>query len=246
MISDDPRPCKGPFDFFHSALSVFRRDPVQLPEYDFGTVFPTTPFEKLERAAKTNGVDLYDYRDLDVFPRKAEYDTDQWGYPSNKKRAHPFGKRSWTKTSAILLHTYAVKGMGAHRFLGVPAHCGLADDGSPVLMHELWRLLAHGHAGNSFSVGLEVSGYCDFDSDKQIAMGRALIAYIFGERRRHVGDLPMAIMTHRQSRRSRALDPGERIWRELGEWAIDVLGMVPGPVVGTGQSIDGWRGSWAA
>jgi hypothetical protein len=49
-------------------------------------------------------------------------------------------------------------------------------------------------------------------------------------------------MAHRQSRWDRVRDPGPVIWRELGEWAIDELGMLEGPTVGDGAPIpNDWR-----
>ena len=43
------------------------------------------------------------------------------------------------------------------RFLGVPCHVAVADDGTIVLCHPLDALLWHGHAANSFSVGIEIA-----------------------------------------------------------------------------------------
>lgn len=189
-----------------------------------------SPLERLVLEAADHNLVVADFRDLRAYPRRQKYETSVWGWPADKSAAHPYGSRPWNKLTAVCLHTFAVSGMGSHRFLGVPTHCGLAHDGTPVLCHDLTRLVAHGNGANRFSAGIEISGVSGFDSPMQVTMGRALIRYIADERARNLpGAQPMAVMGHFMARKAKPVCPGAAIMRELGEWAIDELGLKPQP-----------------
>jgi|GEM_PF-5059376 len=201
------------------------------------TLEPLTPLEELQSTCDAEGWSIVDFRDLDEWPRRKEYDWRLYGWPGNKKRAQPYGSRTWAKTTTVMLHTTGVSRMGSLRGLGIPCHAFLPDDEAIVLCHSLTALVAHGHAGNSFSVGLEVSGDRDFDADSQIDRGRAFLRYFQQLRWEQAGDdAPCYVMSHRMAHKSRVQDPGQRIWTELGEWAIDELGYELGPVVGSGRA----------
>jgi hypothetical protein len=212
------------------------------------------PERRLCLYAERINVDVVDYRGWDrtikygseygYFRDKTDFDRDgdtrEWGrFPPFRGRA--YGVRPWKKTTAVMLHTADVV-MPRRRFIGVPAHCGVASDGSIVLMHPINALVAHGNSANSFSVGVEISGRSGAMTDLQRKSGRLLLEYVRDEILRHrAGNL--AVMAHRQSDgKNRARDPGPKIWRELGEWSKRELGFVEGPTLRKGQPIPGaWR-----
>jgi hypothetical protein len=124
--------------------------------------------------------------------------------------------------------------MSPPRFLGCPVQTAIADDGTIVLCHEINALLWHAHKANRFACGVEVSGKSDIHI-RQIEPLRLLIRYIHDERMSHC-PTTMAIMAHAQSHRSRTRDCGAAVWMAGGVWAMDVLGMPLGPVVGSGTT----------
>ena len=214
------------------------------------TPFAATPLERLEAALEARGQELHDLRG---FPRDVHYDTREWGYfrkgtrdRNIPDRAKPYGKRTAAKTTAVCLHTTAVE-MGWRRFLGTPVQVGVDKRGDVVLCHDVCTLVAHGHAANRFSVGVEISGHSTI-LPEQAASARDVMRYVQAEvlRRRGlegVNELGrVAVMTHFNATNERSLDdPGEKIWREVGNWAIDELGYVLGPVISTGRRVPG---SW--
>lgn len=203
-----------------------------------------TPLEQLRTWCSNNGVELVDYRDLKQWPRRKTYPK-EFGYPRDKSRAQPPRggiRRAWSTITAFMLHTTAVAGMTKQRGVGIPAHLYLPRENAIVLCHELELLIFHGHAGNRFSVGLEISGVSGWDSPSQVERARALLRYFQAVRRAALGpDASCYVMAHRQSHASRVNDPGKQIWQDAGEWAIRELGFELGPVVGSGRSLDAWR-----
>ena len=197
---------------------------------------------ELRAWCESNEVEVVDYRDLSVWPRRQVYHGH--GYPLDKSRAHPPRKplRPWAQITALMLHTTAVAGMTAKRGLGLPAHLYVPREPAIVLCHDLERLLYHGHAGNKRSIGVEISGVSAWDEPSQVERVRALLRYFRSRRREELGpDALCEVMAHRQTHKSRVKDPGAQIWRDAGEWAIAELGYQLGPVLDTGRSVDEWR-----
>ena len=229
---------RGRFSF-GDILETSSRVPQRVCEAEDGApdaAEPISPLEILRADCHRNGWRVVDYRDLEEWPRSAEYDWREWGWPPNKKRAQPYGSRSWEKITTVMLHTTDTGPIGHRRGLGMPCHAFIPHDATVVLCHSLTALVAHGHAGNSFSVGVEFSGRCSFDSDSQAERGRAFMRYFQNLRRMQVGeDAPCYVMSHRMSHKSRTRDPGVEVWEQVGQWAIDELGFQLGPVVGSGR-----------
>lgn len=206
---------------------------------------PETPYERLAAWCQETGTGLVDFRDLTEWPRRKRYDPKVFGYPANKKRGQPYGSRCWEKTTCFMLHTTAVAGMTANRGLGIPCHLYVPREKAVVLCHQMERLVAHGHRGNSYCVGCEVSGVSDWDSESQVERVRRLLRYFQDSRNRHVEEgTPSYVCAHRQTHKSRPNDPGARIWRDCGEWAIEELGFRLGPVVGSGKPIPPADARW--
>ena len=197
------------------------------------------PLEQLRQWCAAHNTELIDFRDLKKWPRNKEYPK-EYGYPLNKKRAEPPQggiRRKWTEITSFMLHTTAVAGMKAKRGLGIPCHLYLPKENAIVLCHELELYIYHGHAGNSCSVGLEISGNSDWDSTSQIDRARELLRYFQAIRRQKLGpEAKCKVMAHRMSHSSRPNDPGKNIWRDAGEWAIRELGFEMGSVCGTGKN----------
>lgn len=216
-------------------------DDVELAEQP--TPSGTAPLEQLRQWCGDR-FKLVDFRDLQQWPRKKVYPKD-YGYPLDKSRADPPKsglRRKWQDITTIMLHTTAVGGMTANRGVGIPCHFFLPKEEAVVLCHEMDLLLYHGHAGNKFSVGLEISGVSDWDSPTQLERARALLRYFQAMRRIEAGENAKCyVMAHRQSHESRVKDPGKQIWQDVGEWAIEELGFELGPVVGSGRNVDEWR-----
>lgn len=246
-LSDDGKVGPGTLDAIKAADQVdddddHEHDAMEVAEP--GAPIAGTPLEQLQQWCTDKRVELVDYRDLERWPRRKTYPK-EFGYPRDKSRAHPPRggiRRAWSSITAFMLHTTAVAGMTKQRGIGIPAHLYLPRENAIVLCHELDLLIYHGHAGNRFSVGLEISGVSAWDSPSQVERARALLRYFQATRRAVLGpDATCYVMAHRQSHASRINDPGRQIWQDAGEWAIRELGFQLGPVVGSGNSLDRWR-----
>lgn len=212
-----------------------------------------SPLEALEYGVSDFGRTL---RDLRGFSRTRHYPTSEWDWFHDKLkgvnkplRAKPYGKRTAAKTTCLMLHTTATHKIGWKRFLGIPAQFGVDGYGDAVLCHDIQTLVAHGHAGNSYCVGMEISGNSSA-TKAQIETARLMARYFRDEvRRRRRLESPTGysenvyVCTHFNVTNKRGLaDPGPQIWREVGEYCIDELGFKLGPVVSTGQPVpELWR-----
>ena len=169
------------------------------------------------------------------------------------------------KVKALVLHQMAccfkVKDP-LTRFLKMAPHFAILPDGRILQLHPLQAYTPASNGFNAGSVGVEFAG--NFPSTKgkwwiskdlrteaqrkanqnqvtpqQIESGRYLVQYLV----RAMG--LKTILAHRQSSGTRENDPGPDIWYNVGQWAIDNLGLSdggPGFKVGTGNPIpDLWR-----
>lgn len=148
------------------------------------------------------------------------------------------------------------------RFLNMAPHFAILPDGRILQLHPLQALTGASNGFNPGSVAVEFAGnfpntkgkwWLDKDlrteaqrkanqnqvTPQQIESGRYLVQYL----KRTMG-LRM-ILAHRQSSGTRENDPGPDIWYNVGQWAIDNLGLSdggPGFKVGTGNPLpDLWR-----
>ena len=76
-------------------------------------------------------------------------------------RKHDFGPRSWNRVTGWCLHQTACH-LGASRDLArcdnVGAHFVVYQDGRIFWLHDLERLVDHGNAWNSQTIGIEIDG----------------------------------------------------------------------------------------
>lgn len=221
-------------------LDVGQRDPAERVP---AIAEPVTPLERLH--ATLGVVVSRDFRAAGrgaKWDRVREYDPKVHGWPKNKQRGQARGVLPWEKVSTIVLHTAGVNGLHPDRWLGVPCHAAVANDATVVLCHELNSYLWAAHAANRYSCSLEIAGNQTI-TDKQIPAARAALRYMAEElrRRRPAGPdgepLPVYVAPHRFSHRSRVQDCGAAIWREVGEWGMRELGLLLGPVVGSGKPL---------
>lgn len=99
------------------------------------------PFDRLTRRLGELGCQLYDHRQT---PR------------AKGSRGEAKGTRQLAKVTALWWHQTACVFTQVQRTLGVPAHIMIMRNGDVVLLHPLRAYCYHGHAANSFSVGVEV------------------------------------------------------------------------------------------
>ncbi len=169
---------------------------------------------------------------------------------------------------AFVLHQMAFKrsgrGTGVYSdpesYLNTGSHFCILLDGRIVQLHPFSRMIWHGNCLSPRSVAVEFEGNFpdikgrwwvdkkskvqnrDMPTPAQFEAGRFLASYL----KLVLGTTH--IMAHRQSSSSRTNDPGPAIWSNVGEWAIQNLGMTDGGAsfkCGTGNPIlPEWR-SWS-
>jgi len=223
---------------------LFVTDDVEpdMPDREGLSGLPRAPLEQLESDATVSR----DFRNYELWPRDATYTTARYGWPKNKKRGRSHGTIPWERITTIVIHTAGVNepprmrgnkpsGMHPDRWLGVPCHTAVANDGTIVLCHPLNAYLYAAHAANRYSCSLEIAGNQTI-TEYQVPAARAALRYMAAELRRHRPG-PVKVIPHRFSHLSRVDDPGEEIWQLVGEWGQRELGLVIGDVVGSGRPL---------
>jgi hypothetical protein len=144
------------------------------------------------------------------------------------------------------------------RFLSIGAHFAITHDGRILQLHPVSALVWASNGFNSRSVAVEFAG--NFPSTRgrwwegekfgmnrptaaQVTAGRQLIQHLV----RTMG--LTHVLAHRQSSGTRENDPGPDIWFDVGQWAVNTLGLKdggPGFKIGSGNAIpDEWR-TWGS
>lgn len=179
------------------------------------------------------------------------------GEPRTKSRGESKGTRDWSKIKGITLHQTAVDfGTNPRRLLNVPVHGATLRDGAIVLLHEPTAYMWHAHTFNKQDIGIEVScraagieglgsslwlpkkfkklkddarlEHAREATDEQLESTKELVRYYVALVAENGGKIEF-IHAHRQSSKSRVSDPGSRIWKAVGVWAIEELGLSSGP-----------------
>lgn len=221
-----------------AATGFDRLEPVDVPRLIYEPS-PTTEEPDFGLAYR------YDFRGWD---RTIHYPTSEYGWFRDDKpkvnipmRGRALGKRPWSQIQAILLHCAAVN-MRGPRFLGTPCHSFVDDNAAIGLCHPPTAYVPHAHLGRygRFAIGIECSGKPNSQTPEQIDSLKSLIVYYIALHAKY-GTGQLAIMAHRQTHWSRANDPGELIWREVGFWAIEEKGLIRHDPVGTGKTTEKWE-----
>jgi N-acetyl-anhydromuramyl-L-alanine amidase AmpD len=168
----------------------------------------------------------------------------------------PASKRSKRTAlpDAVVLHQMALsRGDDLRRYKKVTAHFVIAPNGAVAQLHPLSARLSASHGFNGRSVAIEFAGNLqsadgrwwrpedygrNYLTPAQVETGRRLL--------RLLSKLGMRfVFGHRQSYADRGNDPGPEIWSQVGQWAIEQLGMSdggPGYFIDSGHPIpDSWR-----
>ncbi|MEM6996536.1 MAG: N-acetylmuramoyl-L-alanine amidase [Myxococcota bacterium] len=126
------------------------------------------------------------------------------------------------------------------RFHNVGCHVAALTNGDVLYVNRLPAYVWHAHVANRFSVGIEIEGlYAGIAgkantvwrgkkptklTDTTIDAARRAVRFTYEEGLR-LG-MPLTwIQPHRAFSKSRRSDPGEELWREVGVWACDELGL---------------------
>lgn len=184
----------------------------------------------------------------------------------NNKPQHILNSyRDPRKVYAFVLHHMAFKRKGRKSgkysdptgYLSTGAHFCIMLDGRIIQLHAMSRMIWHGNCISPRSVAVEFEGNFpnikgkwwinkesqyqnkDQPTQAQFDSGRFLASYL-----KMVLGITH-ILAHRQSSDSRENDPGPDIWYNVGQWAVDKLGLSDGGPnfkCGTGNPIlPEWR-----
>lgn len=169
------------------------------------------------------------------------------------------GTRDAKKVYALVLHQMACcfkPKEPLKRFLTLNSHFAILADGRILQLHPITSLLWASNGFNAGSVAVEFAGNFPDTQGKwwkgetfgknrptpeQLEAGRYLVRYL-------IKTMGLThVLAHRQSSGSRTNDPGPEVWYNVGQWAVDKLGMKDGGAtfkVSTGRAIPTeWR-SW--
>jgi len=182
----------------------------------------------------------------------------QHGRPGlSKSQPH----RPWKQITGITLHqTAALIGERESTWFSVPIHLGVTRKGKIIQLYDFTDRTNHAHNLNAADVGIEVDGFYEgVEGDdttfwrpqsepnrkplkptpEQIVALREAVRWIRDVVNGFGGKLKF-IHAHRQSSKDRQSDPGSRLWKEVGVWAQNELGLSDGGkgfTVGDGLAI---------
>lgn len=181
---------------------------------------------------------------------------DRTGFALKDRRK---GRRDPATVKALVLHQMAFsRGNNPDRYNGVTAHYAILPNGRILQLHPISALLWASNGFNRKSVAVEFAGNlpnikgkcwepgkfgCHKLTQEQIEAGRYLVKSL----KDRIG--LTHIFAHRQALASRENCPGPDIWYNVGQWALNNLGLSDGGArykIGTGNPIpDAWR-NWGA
>lgn len=156
--------------------------------------------------------------------------------------------RSYQAITSIVLHqTACTLGERPERWHSIPIHIGITKSGKILWLNDFTFNLPHANSFNSRSIGIEIDGaFAGIEgnmktfwrpqgssampqeaSSEQIGAARVAVRWICEEVARQGGKI-LNILAHRQSSKDRVSDPGSRIWKNVGVWAQEELGLSDG------------------
>lgn len=176
---------------------------------------------------------------------------------SKAPAAYRLRNRMLSRINAVVLHQTAMsRGSVPERYLDVHAHYVVMPDGRVVHLHPIESYLVSSSAFNEEAIAIEFVGNLPDDrgnywsgdefgrhtlSTEQINGGRDLLRHLVDTH-----DISF-VFGHRQGEKPnlRANCPGPDIWFNIGEWAVNGLGLSDGGKgfkKGNGSPIpDSWR-----
>lgn len=196
--------------------------------------------------------DLSTASDVELALVKRVYDASAWPIPvpgvtfydlrREADRKHDRGPRPWSKITGITLHQTACD-FGrerASRWSTLQAHVGVSREGWVNWVHDLERVVWHGHGFNDATVGLELEGLYagiagnpdgsatpETPTPELVKAAQETIRWVFATVTRHGGHLRY-LYAHRQSKGSRRADPGQELWQAVALPMMAELGLEDG------------------
>lgn len=221
----------------------------------------------LERDSLNRSLGTNDYNDVVSVISAAKTKVEDWTSRAvnTKPKCILDSYRDPRKLTAFVLHQMAFKRKGRDSgkfsdpsaYLSTGAHFCILLDGRIIQLHPLSRMIWHGNCISPRSVAVEFEGNFpnikgrwwkeknttfvnkDNPTPAQFDAGRFLARYLKIVLGIH------NILAHRQSSDSRENDPGPDIWYNVGQWAVNNLGLQdggPGFKCGSGNPIlPEWR-----
>jgi hypothetical protein len=163
------------------------------------------------------------------------------------------GPRSAASIRGIVLHQTACRlGGRPQRWWNVACHLGIGAGGEIFYVNHWSAYVWHANAANAFTLGIEIDGRYEGvegrrktlwgGGDPDVLDARRIRAARDGvrwlvETARAAGCPLTHVYAHRQFSASRRSDPGSAIWREVGTWAQQALGLVAAPSYTSGDGM---------
>jgi len=174
-------------------------------------------------------------------------------------RKHDRGPRPWSQITGVTIHQTACN-FGrekASRWDTLQAHVGVSREGWVNWVHDLERVVWHGHGFNHGDVGVEleglyagIAGHPDGSAKSEtptpelIKAAQETIRWIYETAKRH-GSTLKHLHAHRQSKDSRRADPGQELWQAVALPMLAELHLSdggPGCKLGSGRTIpESWN-----
>lgn len=167
---------------------------------------------------------------------------------------------------AAVLHQMSFsRGDDPMRYRRVTAHYIVTPNGTIAQLHPVHARINAAHGFNRGGVSIEFAGNLPsepmsidpddyykpdkFGADQltveQVKAGRWLLTYLRDHVHPSLGFELTTVLAHRQSSGDRGNDPGPDVWSNVGQWAVDNMGLSDGGEdfsVGTGKPIlASWR-----
>lgn len=153
-----------------------------------------------------------------------------------------------TDVTGIVLHQTApgpahYLGENPRRWFSLAAHVGVTADGAVIWVADFARKMWHANYFNSSTIGIEIDGHFEGvqgnrrtlwrgapEQDEyallvaQCDAARLAVRFCCEQTERQGGKIKY-IYAHRQTSSSREADPGSAIWKQVGLWAQEELGL---------------------
>lgn len=159
------------------------------------------------------------------------------------EKGTPYPRAPATITGIVLHQTATRLGNKHARWYNVACHVGIPPSGEILYVNDILAYVWHANGANRFSIGIEIDGRFegvkgvrktlwrykdgqepDVLSAKQIAAARSAITWLVAHAKERSCSITH-IYAHRQFSDQRRSDPGSAIWKEVGVWAQNEVGL---------------------